>query len=558
MIAKHLGLRAGLLLGFCLVLSAGAAADWDSVALSDSVVSFGAVTTGETTSVQMSVTNHLGEPVQITGVDFTGDVFSTDLGLVEIQPMDSEVFDVYFFSEQNVNHTNFLTIDLSAGMRPLVAEVSAEAHHSDTYYSGTQNEWAEDLKSILTGIIDGHTSLGYTLARDYMYGSIDNHDGWVTCVYTGRTAFFNTRAGATANNFNCEHTWPQSFFDEAEPMRSDLFQIYPSDMTANTKRASLDFGVVTSVTWGMGGSKLGYDSTSQLVFEPRDAHKGDVARTHFYFTVRYDGDYNGYVNSTKMEAHLRNWHVSHPPDSLEDLRNEDIYALQHNRNPFIDHPEFVDRISSFFGTAVRVLEPEIAVAPVEIDMGTIGYEYTAHYYFAVMNSGDDSLDVSSITSTNPDFSLGSSSLQLGPMAYEYVRATYTSGSSEADDTTTIFIASEDADESLIGIPVTVQVTDLSGIERDDAVPDAFCLRQNSPNPFGERTTIAFGLAGTSGVSLSVYNTRGQLVSRLLDGDEMPPGEHHVVFETGNLPSGVYFYRLKAGGRVDTRRMVVLN
>jgi len=558
MTLRHIGLRAALMLGICLALSTGAAADWNSVALSDSVVSFGAVLTGETSSVQMSIINSLSEPVQITGVGFTGDVFSTDLGLVEIQPLDSEVFDVYFFSEQNVDYTDFLEVEVAGGVRPLIAEVSAQAHHPEAYYSATQNEWAEDLKTALEGIIDGHTSLGYTLARDHMYGSIDNHDGWVTCVYTGRTAFFNTRAGATANNFNCEHTWPQSFFSEDEPMRSDLYQICPSDMTANTKRASLDFGVVTSQTWGVGGSKLGYDSTSQLVFEPRDVHKGNVARTHFYFVVRYGGNYDGYVNSAKMETHFRNWHAFDAPDSLENLRNDDIYALQHNRNPFIDHPEFVDRISSFFGTAVRVLEPEIAVAPAEIDMGTIGYATTVHYYFAVVNSGDDSLYVSSIASTDPDFSVGASSLGLAPESYDYIRVTYTSGSSEAADSTTILVASDDADESVVGVPVTVHVTDCSGVERDDAAAEMFCLRQNSPNPFGERTTIAFGLARASDVSLSVYNTRGQLVSRLVEGEKMPPGQHHVVFETGNLPSGVYFYRLRAGDRVDTKRMVLLN
>lgn len=554
----YLGIRAGLALGICLALAGGAAADWDSVALSDSVVSFGTVTTGETSSVQLSVDNQSSEPVQITAVGFTGSAFSTDLGLVEIPPMTSEPFYVYFYSDQNVDFTEFLQVEIEGGTRPLIAEVSAEAHHPGTYYSATQNLWAEDLKTALTNIIDGHTSLGYTPARDQMYGNIDNHDGYVTCVYTGRSAYFSTRAGATANNFNCEHTWPQSFSDELEPMRSDLFHIYPSDITANSMRANLDFGIVTTPTWSVGGSKLGYDATSQQVFEPRDVHKGNVARTHFYYIIRYDGNYNEYISPAKMEAHFRNWHVSDPVDSLEALRNEDIYALQNNRNPFIDHPAFADRISSFFGTAVRALDPEIAAAPAEIDMGTVGYSLTVHYYIAIANSGDDSLTVSSISSTDPDFSVGTSSLGLAPKTYAYVRVSYTSGSAETSDSTTVLISSNDADESLIGVPVTVQVADLSGVEPGRPDEAAFYLLQNSPNPFGARTTIAFGLAGASEVSLSVYNTRGQLVSRLIQGEEMGPGRHSVVFETGDLPSGVYFYRLRAGDRADTGRMVLLN
>ena len=541
----------------CLLLSAGAFADWNEVALSDSTVSFGAVTTGEVDSIEMSVTNHLSETVEIVNVGFDGDVFSTDLACIEIDPLATEFFNVYFSSEQNVDHADFLRVDLTRGVRSLVAEVTAEAHHPGTYYSDTRNKWAEDLKSSLTDIIDGHTSLGYTLARDHMYGHIDNVDGWVECVYTGRTAYFNTRAGATANNFNCEHTWPQSFSDEAEPMRSDIFHLYPSDVTANTMRAALDFGVVTSATWSSGGSKLGTDSEGQTVFEPRDQHKGNVARTHFYYIIRYDGLYNEYVDSAKMEEHFRNWHETDPVDSMESERNEEIYALQNNRNPFIDHPGFADRISSFFGTAVRALDPEVAVAPESVDMGTIGYDSTAYFHIAVINSGDDSLYVSSISSTDPDFVPGVSGLALAAKSYAYVWVRYVSGSTDTEDSTSILIASDDADESLMEIPVTVEVADLAGIEPGGGIAGAFLLHQNSPNPFTDRTAIGFNLAAASEVRLSVYDTAGRLVECIVRGEPMPPGEHRIEFVTGNLPPGVYYYRLMAGEQSQARRMVLL-
>lgn len=554
---RHI-LWAGLTLGVLLGISTGAAAGWDAVSLSDSVVAFGTVATGETSQVAMSITNSLNVPVEVTGVRFTGDAFFTDLCPMELEPLSTEYFNVYFDSDQNIDYTGFLQVELDAGIRSLIAQVSAEAHHPGTYYSATQNLWAEDLKTALTGIIDDHNCLGYTLARDYMYGSIDNHDGWVECVYTGRTAYFNTRAGANANNFNCEHTWPQSFSDEAEPMRSDLFHLYPSDVTANSMRSNLDFGIVATATWSQGGSKLGYDSTSQQVFEPRDAHKGNVARTHFYYIIRYDGAYNEYVDSDKMEAHFRNWHAADPVDSLESLRNEDIFALQDNRNPFIDHPEFADRISDFFGTAERSVEPEIEVCPADIDMGTIGFDSTAHYYLAIINGGDDSLYVSSIASSDPGFLTGKSATALDAGTYEYIRITYTSGITEVDDSTTISIASDDADESLLEIPVIIHVEDLAGVEGDNTAPDHFSLAQNIPNPFVDRTTIAFSLVRTSVVSLSVYDTTGRLVKRVLSEQEMQPGVHHVIFDSGRLPSGVYYYRLKAGDRVDNKRMVVVH
>jgi deoxyribonuclease-1 len=528
---------------------------WDAVSVSDSVVTFGTVTTGEPDSVLITLTNSLTTGVEILQAAFEEDVFSTDLDGKVIPALGNLDFHIYFSTEQNVDYTDFLRIELDAGVRPLIVEVSAQGDYPGTYYDATQNLWGEELKDTLTAVIDDHNSLGYTLARDHMYGDIDNVDGWVECVYTGRTAFFNTRAGATENNFNCEHTWPQSFSDEAEPMKSDIFHLYPTDMTANSQRANLDFGIVVSQTWGVGGSKLGTDGEGQTVFEPRDVHKGNVARTHFYYIIRYDGNYNLYVDPAKMESHFRVWHESDPVDSAEQQRNEDIYSLQYNRNPFIDHPALADRISSFFGTALHEPEAEIAAAPAALDMGVMGLSTTAHAYIAVVNTGTDTLDVSSISSTDPDFVLNKAGMSLAPETYEYAKVTYTSGEVELTDSTLVVISSNDDDEGTLEIPVTIEVTDLSGI--DDAGPAGTVLYQNRPNPFGRRTTIAFNLDRPAEIHLSIYDAEGRLVRRLLSGKVLSPGEHRVDFIAGDLPSGIYYYRLVAGGRVLARPMLVL-
>ena len=536
---------------------AWAQADWNAISVSDSVVSFGAVTTGETDSILVTLTNDLTVAVEFIDASFEEDVFSTGLTGQVVPALGNLDFHIYCSTEQNIDYADFLRIQLDAGVRPLIVEVSAQAYFPGSYYDGTRNLWGEDLKAELTSIIDGHTSLGYTLARDHMYASIDNVDGWVTCIYTGRTAFFNTRAGATANNFNCEHTWPQSFSGEAEPMRSDIFHLYPSDITANSMRANLDFGIVTSQTWGVGGSKLGTDAYGQMVFEPRDVHKGNVARTHFYFIIRYDGNYNSYVNPAKMEAHFRSWHVADPVDSAEEQRNEDIFALQHNRNPFIDHPALADRISSFFGTATYDPSPEIAAVPTAIDMGILGLNLTAHAYIAVVNTGGDTLDVTSIASTDPDFGIDKAVLTLAPEAYEYIRVTYVSGSVEVVDSTDIVILSNDSDESPITIPVAVQVADVSGIDETPDRTAGMNLHQNRPNPFSRRTTVAFSLDRAADIDLSVYDIEGRLVARVVDGRRLAAGDHRMEFVAGNLPSGIYYYRLAAGGRVLSRPMLIL-
>lgn len=538
---------------------------WNDISVSDTVVTFGLVSTGLIDSAVITVTNNLPDPVSITAADFEEDVFSAAVinQGTPIPASGTREIRIYFETEQNLDYTDFLRLELDGGVRSLIVEVSAQADYPGTYYDGTRNKWAEELKTTLTNLIDGHTSLGYTIARDYMYGSVDNDDtcsecpttGCVECIYTGRIGCFNTRAGATSNNFNCEHTWPQSFFSEDEPMRSDLFQIRPSDMTANTVRASLDFGVVVSPSWSVGGSKKGTDATGQEVFEPRDVRKGDIARGHFYFIIRYDGNYVGYTDPAKMEAHFRNWHVLDPVDSVEQQRNADIYALQNNRNPFIDHPEFVDRISSFFGTAVRTLEPEIAVSPLGVDLGSMEYDTTACYYIAMVNTGTDTLNVSSIVSTNPDFALSIAGISLPPDAYDYVRVSYESGQIDRLDSTVVRISSNDSDEGLIQIPVNVLVGSMSGIAGGDEGAGPLASLNNYPNPFGGETTLSFHLELRQTVDLAIYNVEGQLVTSIISGRTLARGLHRVAYDGEALPSGVYFCRLSAGDRILTRRML---
>jgi uncharacterized repeat protein (TIGR02543 family) len=101
-----------------------------------------------------------------------------------------------------------------------------------------------------------------------------------------------------------------------------------------------------------------------------------------------------------------------------------------------------------------------------------------------------------------------------------------------------------------GIPVTA-VEDLRS-----ALPKDLSLLQNYPNPFNPSTTIRYGLPHKSQVSLMVYNTLGQLVSQLVQG-EQEPGYHEVRFDGTGLSSGVYFYRLQAGDFVQTRKLLLL-
>ena len=231
------------------------------------------------------------------------------------------------------------------------------------YYKQTRNLWDNALKQKLKQIITAnHVTLSYSAARDKMFMNIDNwrvngrgsSSNKIECVYTGRTIQgYSSRYDAQNQGFNTEHTFPQSKFGGGNPMRSDLFHLFPTDAGANSARGNLPFGEVTTPTWSSGGSKKDYNH-----FEPRDAQKGPAARALFYFVVRYQ-DYSGFV--APQESLLRTWHKVFPPNAVEKRRNQDIYAIQHNRNPFIDHPEFVDRIYSITGSSTRPAQVALTV-----------------------------------------------------------------------------------------------------------------------------------------------------------------------------------------------------
>lgn len=155
---------------------------------------------------------------------------------------------------------------------------------------------------------------------------------------------------------NVEHTVAQSWFKGRAYFnvgKADLHHLYPTDSRANSMRGNFAFGDVSTIKNAprcfdeqrqdiSTESKLGRGGGSELVFEPPVKHKGNVARAVFYFAVRYD-----FPIPAAQEATLRRWNKLDPVDQSELDRNDAIEKIQGNRNPFIDHPEYIDQISKF-------------------------------------------------------------------------------------------------------------------------------------------------------------------------------------------------------------------
>jgi deoxyribonuclease-1 len=148
--------------------------------------------------------------------------------------------------------------------------------------------------------------------------------------------------------YNCEHVVPQSWFFKANPMRGDLHHLFACEPTCNSTRSNYpyyDFADYEpmDVMRIIKGSCGKYDNGK---FEP-ETGKGAVARATLYFLLRYPGKITRY---SKEDIHmLLSWHQKFPVSLYEKHRNQAIFDIQHNRNPLIDFPQYVDHIDFILG-----------------------------------------------------------------------------------------------------------------------------------------------------------------------------------------------------------------
>lgn len=197
-------------------------------------------------------------------------------------------------------------------------------------------------------------SLGYDQARKVLFGKLhiqrDQKGTFVEDVYCGKRFYFRdvNEAMRMNNEVNTEHTWPQSKFTGRFPkdlQKSDLHHLYPTDSEANSARGNYRFGRVNDDENELRVPDCDESQLSkkgEVTFEPPINHRGNVARSLFYFSIRYSVEID-----PKQEAILRQWHKDDPVDSAEIARHATIAEFQKVRNPFVDYPQLVDQISDF-------------------------------------------------------------------------------------------------------------------------------------------------------------------------------------------------------------------
>jgi|GEM_PF-329622 len=307
---------------------------------------------------------------------------------------------VRFFPETNGASQG--TISHQAGsVGPIIISLSGQGIESTIpagYYNNAYGI-GSTLKTQLFHIINNHQTQTYSSLWGHFEQTDATFSGQVWDMYSDTPCYEppyvftfvedqDTGSGGNIEGdvFNREHSMPNSWFGgQIYPMYSDLFHLWPVDKLVNNRRGSYPYGEVNNYTWiSQNGGKLGpnvaggYNGTA---FEPIDAYKGDIARGFLYMVTRYEDQIETWTFNESGQAILDNnrypgiepwamemlmqWHQDDPVSQKEILRNQAIFDIQGNRNPFIDHPELVDRIwgdtAAYVG--IQALAQKLAAYP---------------------------------------------------------------------------------------------------------------------------------------------------------------------------------------------------
>ena len=248
-----------------------------------------------------------------------------------------------------------------SGLFSILTAISISGAVPAGYYDSLNGKSGTALKAAVKTVAlpSDFKTLSYTTA--HMFGAFEKTDVreiegrtiWWD-MYSNRMVYTDTNVG-----LNIEHSVANSWWGGTKNNAyKDLMHLNPSDQVANGQKSNNPMGIVASAAFDNGLVKVGAPAAGSAgaatkVFEPADEYKGDFARAYFYIFTAYDDiawASDQAMFSSKGELlpwaakMLLEWSQADPVDSKEINRNEEIYKIQHNRNPYIDHPELLEYI----------------------------------------------------------------------------------------------------------------------------------------------------------------------------------------------------------------------
>mgnify|MGYP002623732082 CR=1 FL=1 len=304
----------------------------------------------------------------------------------------------------------------------LTVAVAAQAqgpNGTENYYSRANGKHGEELKTAFYEIIKGPSVLTYDdLWRAYAISDVHEVEGQMLLwdIYSNITAYTTEsphKNSYEGSGLNREHSFPKSWFGGVKPAVSDLVHVIPTDGYINNMRSDLPYGETDSpfkgskMEAGVDGppyysqvGKCSIEGYAKNIFEPADEWKGDLARIYFYMATCYESEMLSWINLGKTDMlggnsyqpfaswcfpMLLRWSAEDPVSEKEQLRNESIWLLQGNRNPFVDYPGLEDYLwgdlsevdFSYEGSGVPPeLEPVVATTcDISLNKSTFGVDW---------------------------------------------------------------------------------------------------------------------------------------------------------------------------------------
>lgn len=448
---------------------------------------------------------------------------------------------------------------------PTKGNVTTTGKTPGNYYAGIDPA-AASFVSALSAKINPHDTIFYSnyisrLVNPWLARDTSGGKKVVTCVYTGHQFVYSEPfLWASGNNgavLTREHTWPQSWMPSNQgnpdwpnapgtnrelPEYNDLHNLFPAhQINANARRSNNPFHevITPSYTSPTGFGMLGLDSFGITSYEPRPEQKGDVARALFYMAVAYNGVGSKLWSIPNQQSLnlLKQWHQMDPPDDFEIARNEFIAVTQKNRNPFIDFPEWVERINFRTmayvpGDSIPPLPKSIVInSPTGSDIWKKGVPSNISYTFQnvdsvyILFSSDSMQTWINIASQNAAVSVNNNPFVYTPLAY-------------FDKPYGVLIIKDK-------VSSTADTSSYFALETSNGVAEGFGLNQIFvyPNPVKDILNIAY------------YGVNLKNISMIdLQGREVYTGRENQI-NIQSLPTGMYIIKVETALGVATLRFV---
>ena len=467
----------------------------------------------------------------------------------------------YYFSVFSCNgpsgFENYLTTS------PLNGNITTGGKNIGTYYAGISSS-ASTFITDLHNKINVHDTIYYsnyapTIVNNFIARDTTGSKKVVNCVYTTLPYIYDDpfkwwSSNALPPTLTREHTycqswmpsnvgnpnWPNGSNGKELPEYNDIHHLFPADQAnANGKRSNYPFGEVVTPTFvsptGMG--KLGLDSAGHTVWEPRDAHKGDLARALFYMSVAYNGvnGKNWSIPAQQNQEVLKKWHFQDPPDAWEIARHEYVNSIQRNRNPFIDSIYWVNKIDFSNMSIISAVTPGITLTS---PIGGENWKSNNAYNITWASANVDSVKIDLMVN-DTFYAVVSPSTLSSAGSFNWLISPITLATTKAK----IRITDKKTTTNAISANY-FNITSTTGI-------DALSMAKNIsiyPNPSQGNITINFDMHLKGNVEIFVFDITGRLVKSLESSDNATK----LSIEN----KGVYIVQLKINGTAVYKKIVV--